>query len=348
MNCQIVVKKNPNVKVKSKKTKSTSKNAFFIEGGGTKGIYGLGILKYLFDDTEKYFNIEDVEIFGGTSVGSYFALALSIGYNSADIDSLVDELDLSGLIDSKFMLPITILRFLKSSHLYNDTGRLQIIKKIINRKITDICTDLGKNIVADDFTLGDLRTLIENDNKKYTHLIVNCVDISRSDQIFFTTLENKYDNIKIIDILLASSSIPFVWSPVKLYEDSNGIYTYTKDPAYTVHLLIDGATSTNNPLDYFLLNDDKYANYNLWLMRFSKVPDYVNINSTFKLITQLFEYLISEKNDTKLELLEDQFKLNIVDLYITESALKLYTTDEMKTIVIEMYQKCIDSDITFN
>lgn len=341
MSCQIIVRK------KETKRSRKSKNAFFIEGGGTKGVYGLGVIKYLFDDTEKYFDIEKVDLFGGTSVGSFFALALSIGFTSADIDQLVKEIDLTNLIDSKCMLPITIARFIKNGYLYNDTGRLDIINKIIGAKIQDICTDLNKNITIDSFTLGDLRTLAETNNK-YTHLIVNCVDINRSDQIFFTTLENKYDNIKIVDILLASSSIPLVFKPVKLYEDANGTYTYVKDPSYTVHTLIDGGTATNNPLDYFLLNEELAAEYKLWMMRFSKVPDYVDITGTFQLIGHLFEYLVSEKNDTKLELLENKYKLNIIDLHVKESALKLYTKSEVAQIVADIYQMSIDDKLTFN
>jgi predicted acylesterase/phospholipase RssA len=91
-----------NIKQNIKERISGVKNAFFIEGGGTKGVYAIGILKYLFDNNP-HFSLADVNIFGGTSVGSYLATALSLGFQKDDMIEISKIIDISKLIDSKYI-----------------------------------------------------------------------------------------------------------------------------------------------------------------------------------------------------------------------------------------------------
>lgn len=328
------------------------KNAFFIEGGGTRGVYAIGILRYLFDDN-KYFNLSQVDIFGGTSVGSYFATALSLGFDKNDIADLSKIINLNSLTDGDYMFAKTFYRFVTKNYMYDDIGRTDIIKKILDQKFNNIKQHLEKNIdntvASIDLTFGHLQILIKLYPKIYKHLVMNAVDLSTSKQIFMTTLDNKFTNIKIYDALLASSSIPFVFKPVILYYDPLlDTYSYTYSTNFTENTLVDGAVSTGNPLDYFLLKDKIINDYELWLLKFTHEPIYTKINSTYSLFKQLVEYLISGKNEIKTKLIEDLYPINIINLYSTNGVLDIYTPQQVQEISIDIYQKCINGDLYFN
>lgn len=328
-----------------------NKNAFFIEGGGTKGIYAIGILKYLFDENP-CIDLNNVDIFGGTSVGSYLATALSIGYQKEDIIGLSKIINLSELIDSKYMFMVTLYRFTTSGYLYNDEGRQDIVQKILNYRINTIKEHLdlpaNSNFNGKDLTFGHLKKLMEKHPTIYKHLLINAVDISRNQQIFMSTLDNKWDNIKIYDAMLASSSIPFIFKGVTLnYQPDDDMYTYTQTHNSTINNLVDGGVSTNNPLDYFLLNNDQFIDYNLWLIKFTNHPKYVKIDGTITLLKQLAEYLISGKNDVKMDLVEEHYKINCINLHSCAGTLDIYTPDEVQKIIENVYEKCVSGKLYF-
>lgn len=322
-----------------------NKYAFFIEGGGTKGFYAIGVLKYLFEDNP-YINLSDVKIFGGTSVGSYLATALSLGYNKNDIIDVTDKIDLGNLIDPSYMFMITSYRFLSRGYLYNDDGRKKIIETIISQKIESINKHLELNIRENDLTIGHLKILVERYPDVYKHLIVNTVDINTNEQLFMTSLNDDFLDIKIIDALLASSTIPFVFKPVILYQDINTKkYSYIKTTNSTVNNLVDGGVSTNNPLDFFLLNNKIYDNYHLWLLKFTDIPVYIKINGTLSLLKQLVSYLIGGKNDVKMELIEEMYKINCINLHSKGGTLEIYTHQQIVDIINEVYKHCRDGHL---
>lgn len=323
------------------------RNAFFIEGGGTRGVYAIGILKYLFE-TNPYFKLDSVDIFGGTSVGSFLATALSLGYQRDDITELVKLINIGDLVDSKYMFIKTAYRFLSKGHLYNDAGRQEIVSKILNYKIDIIKTHLGlTDLVGTDITFGHLKTLIQNHPHIYNHLLINAVDISRSKQIFMTSLDDKFDHIKIFDAILASSAIPFVFKPVTLHYDSCAD-RYNYDGIGTSDCLIDGGVSTGNPLDYFLLNTNQYINYNLWLLKFTSEPAYTEIDSVKTLLQQTMEYLVSGKNDIKMDLVSDKFCINTINLHSQAGTLDIYTQEEMQIIIDDIYNQCVAGKLHFD
>lgn len=365
-NINFKVRENSNVR------QGDNKNAFFIEGGGTKGVYAIGILKYLFENNP-YFNINDVELFGGTSVGSYLAAALSIGYDKNDIESIVKIIDIGSLIDSKYMFMVTLYRFTTQGYLYDDTGRESIVKEIINHKLDDINHNLGftgsNKLNANNLRFSHLRLLIKNFPHIYKHLLVNTIDINRGKEIIITTLEEKWDNIKLLDALLASSAIPFIFKPTTLYHNpTTNTYSYDKVedslpsftlspneqvkvgdclPSFTTNILVDGGTCMNNPLDYFLLNEEKYSNYNLWLLKFTSQPEYVNINGTFSLLKQLVDYLVSGKNNIKMELIHENYNISTINLHSNAGTLDIYTQDQIKQIIDDIYNQCLDNKLFF-
>ncbi|XWV24500.1 mg746 protein [Tupanvirus deep ocean] len=331
---------------------STNKNAFFIEGGGTKGVYAIGILKYLFEENP-YLSLSNVNIFGGTSVGSYFATALSLGFGKDDLMEISKVIDISKLIDSKYMFLVTAYRFLSYGYLYNDTGRQDIVYKILQYKIDTINEHLGltgtNKIDGKDITFGHLNTLITKYPNIYKHLLINAVDISRNEQIFITTLDDKWEEIKLYDAILASSAIPFVFKPTLLhYNPTINKYSYTQTKETTINNLVDGGVSTNNPLDYFLLNEDQYPGYGLWLLKFTNHPSYVKIDGTVTLLKQLANYLISGKNDVKMNLVQDQYRVNTINLNSKAGTLDLYSAEKVQQIIEDIYNQCISGTLKFD
>lgn len=326
---------------------NSRKNAFFIEGGGTRGLYAIGALKYLFEENP-YIRLGDIDIFGGTSVGSYLATALSLGYNKDDLLEISKDIDLGNLLDSKYLFMVTLYRFMCRGYLYDDFGRRDIIEKILNFKIGTIQKHLGEKVAGIDLTFGHCKKLIAIHPTIYKHLIINVVDISRSDQIFMTSLDDKWTNIKLFDAILASSAIPFVFKPSSLYYSPNtNTYGYSKTDNSTISLLIDGGVSTNNPLDYFLINDELYSNYELWLLKFSSDPTYVKIDGALSLIKQLIGYLVGGKNDVKMDLIIEEYQINTINLNCVGGILDIYPPEKIQTIINEIYDDCLSGKISF-
>ncbi|AQN68555.1 patatin phospholipase [Saudi moumouvirus] len=325
------------------------KHAFFIEGGGTRGVYAAGVLKYLFEENE-FLDLKNVEVFGGTSVGSYLSTALSLGYHKEDILGITKLIDLSKLIDSKYMFVFTAYRFLSKGFLYDDTGRQDIIGKILNYKIDIIKNHLGitnENFNGIDLTFGHLKQLINNFPDIYKHLLINTVDISRKEQIFMTTLNDNWDHIKLFDAMLASSSIPFVFQQTKLYyDDVSKKYFYDKLPNMTENYFVDGAVSNNNPLDYLLLHDE-LKNYNLWLLQFTNKPKYVNIDTNITLLKQLVDHIMGAKNNINMEFLHQEYQINIINLNSKAGALDIYTPEKVQDIIQDIYNQCLSGTLHF-
>lgn len=335
------------IKLKQIKTNVPKKKAFFIEGGGTKGIYAIGVLKYLLEKNS-YLDFSDVEIVGGTSVGTYVSVGISLGYDAEDLIAISKMIDLSKLVDSKYLFLWTAFKFFYNHYLYSDSGRKEIVSNILNIQIGRIQEDLGEKVKAIELTFGHLRKLIEKKPNIYKHFIVNSVDINMHKQIFFTTLDNRSDNIKLYDALLASSALPLIFEPTVLYHYPDGTYGYTEiqdiglgetNPKGTKNNLIDGGTSTNNPLDYFLINEEIYDNYDLWLLKFTAEPKYIEINSISSMFGTLMDYLISGKNDIKMKLIEEEYEINIINLKLQVGILEIYDQQQIQNIIKEIYQK---------
>lgn len=326
-------------------TLKTNKKGFFIEGGGTRGFYAIGIFKYLFEENP-YLNLNDVDLFGGTSVGSYFAVALSLGYTIEDIMDIPNHVNLSKLIDSTYMFPKTFIRFIFRGYLYNDNEREKLVKHILNLKLDKINKLLNLDLKYNEITLAHLKNLIAIDNTTYKNLIINSVDINTHSQIFMTTLDNLSDNIKLYDCVLASSAIPLVFEATCLYRDNNNMFTYDKSTSVSTHYLIDGGLSTNNPLDYFLLYPSKFE-YDFWLLKFTNLPSYEPIKGTIDMCKKVFDYLITGKNDIKMELVQKAYQINVINLNSVAGTLEIYTTAQIFQMINSIYDKCTKGLIHF-
>lgn len=340
------------IRLNKMKHSTTKKNAFLIGGGGTKGVYAVGVLKYLLENNPDY-RLQDSDIFGGTSVGSYFATALSLGFDSTDMLAISKIIDISNIVDSKWLFMVTTYRFLDDGYLYDNNGLQKIIIDILNYKIDTINQHLnllGSNkLSGQDITFGHLKTLIKKYPTVYKHLLVNTVDISRGTQIFITSLDDKWDNIKLLDALMASSALPFIFKPVEIYYYPKlDYYGYLPMDGCLTCKLIDGGISTNDPTDFFLTNDEQYANYNLWLLIFTSDPQYVKIDGTVSMLKYLIDYLLSGKNNIKMNLIYKEYNISTFNLHSTGGTLELYTQEQIQNIINAIYDQCKEGKLRFD
>src|SRR5690349_44031 len=69
-----------------------------LEGAGVRGVAYVGAIKYL----EEKGMVKDLDKVAGTSAGAIAALAISLGYNSKEIEDLIYKTKLQKFNDGKF------------------------------------------------------------------------------------------------------------------------------------------------------------------------------------------------------------------------------------------------------
>lgn len=326
------------------KISNSNKKAFIFEGGGTKGIYSIGLLKYLFTDENAPIKLSDIYIFGGTSVGSYIAAALSLGYTIKELDGLTDDINISKLIDPWYYLPLTLTRLARYGYLYDSIGRTIVLDSLFKQIISGLKKDLNENISHKEITFGHLKTLIKMFPKKYKHLLINAVDLNNNEQIFFTTLNENSDNLTLYDALMASSAIPFAFEPTIIYRDNKKFYSKNIGNLQKI-IAIDGGTSNNNPLDYFMIDIKDYSDYDFHLLKYNSPSKYVDIKSNLTAMERIIFYWLSERNTVNMEVIGDFFNINIINLHVDKSPLYIPTNAEIKSIIITIIEQCNNNKI---
>lgn len=167
------------------------KNLIF-SGGGFKGWAYIGTLQAI----NELIDINNIEVVIGTSIGSVFGLFFILGIKW---DYLLDYIM---TLDFKEMLDIDINNILINQSLLTGVKYSEIIKEIISTKIDP------------EITFMDLY--------KYSKILftTNALNISNSKIEYFNYILTP--DIKIIDAITASSSLPFLFPPFKI----NGNYYY--------------------------------------------------------------------------------------------------------------------------
>lgn len=189
-----------------------------FSGGGVKAFAFLGALKVL---DERQIRFKRV---AGTSAGAIVASFLAAGYNTEEIEELLDELDVKALLDP----PRTIIEasFLKWLNLYFRQGlyRGKELEKWFYKKLAekDVYTfrDLPNGslkIVTSDLTNGKM-IVIPDDLHQYG------ID---------------WKNFSVARALRMSCGIPFFFEPVKLKNNNDDA------------IFVDGGVLSNFPMWIF-------------------------------------------------------------------------------------------------
>jgi NTE family protein len=189
-----------------------------FSGGGIKGLALVGA----YEEIEKRgFQFERV---AGTSAGSIVAALIIAGYTSEEISKLLDELDLSKLLDArKSLIPLPFAKWLFvywKLGLYKGNELEKWIKEKLEVKGLKIFSDLPPQtlrVIASDLSNGQM-VVLPDDLVKY--------GISP-------------DSFSIAKAIRMSCSIPYFFEPVKMRSIDG------------VNILVDGGVLSNFPMWLF-------------------------------------------------------------------------------------------------
>ena len=175
-----------------------------LAGGGAKGAYEAGIFKALWELDI----IRRVSVVSGTSIGTINGLLLSMNDNS-----IMDK-SWSSLTYSRFINHESLARNLKIS---------QLIKKAKNRGKEQKFNELLRVSDIGLLSQSGIRQFIEEyvdfnvikESKKNLYACAYNIDLKTPE--YFKL--NDYGNEELIDIVLASCAVPFIFKPININEN---------------------------------------------------------------------------------------------------------------------------------
>ncbi len=167
-------------------------DTLILSGGGVKGYYYIGIIKYL----EEKDIIKNITKYSGTSIGALVCFMLCIGYTYTEILNIFYNIEINKLI--KF----SIKNIISEEHwgIYDTSNLRKYLKNIFKYK--------G---LSEDITFEQLYIL----NKKYLGMV--SVNISKNKEIIFDYINTP--NNKVLDCILASSNLPILFPKMKIDDE---------------------------------------------------------------------------------------------------------------------------------
>lgn len=192
-----------------------------FSGGSTRSFAYIGAIEEL----EKRGILNKVTRFAGASAGSLFATLLALKYNAKEIAECQSVLDFSDLSKNfMFYSMYCIARY--DGYGVHTTGHIK----------NGILNVLSKKGIDSEITLKDIYKLTGND------LVIVTCNLNREKPIYLH--HAKYPDVKLIDALLSSISIPFMFRSEKhIFLEESDIPDY----------YIDGGLVDNYPL--YVFND---------------------------------------------------------------------------------------------
>lgn len=259
------------------------KNIVF-SGASTKIYLFIGFLKYI-----KEFNndlLDNIKNFAGTSSGSIIATGLVLGYTIEEMEELLIKLDLSRFknIDSD-----GILNFFDNFGLDDNFQFENLFRIMFKKKIKD-----------DNITFKELFNIT---NKR---LIIVSTNINRKKTVNFC--HKNTPNIKVIDALIASISIPLVYFPRKI---DNELY-------------LDGCITNHFPIQLF--NYSK--NQTLGAIVLCK-QEYTELKDFFDILTSV---VFSGVENQSKEVIKEYKNVIILDSNLHSLNFELSTEIKINTI----------------
>jgi predicted acylesterase/phospholipase RssA len=176
-----------------------------LSGGGVRGLYYLGFMKYFKDTLHKFKNLV------GSSIGSFFAVAISLGYTDEEILPHV-----LNILDYNRVKSLKVFDFLENLGLDDGSKMEHYIKKMIRYKF-------GKKELT-------FKQLYETYHKNVT---ITAISIEDNCVIYFS--KESHPLMKVWKAVRMAMTVPFLFKP----------YTY-KEKNY-----IDGGLRHNFPIDLY-------------------------------------------------------------------------------------------------
>lgn len=206
-------------------SQNKKKLAIVFPGGGTRGIISLKLLNELNNRVQKlaieqnkdFTPIESlVDYLGGTSIGSIIVSAIANGYTADDITNIFTN-NADKILKKSSWLSL-------NQPYYTNQNLIRILDEIIGKKTMG---EIDKKILITSYNLEHSeKTIFSN---------LGCEDIRSKTHGYAWGSSD----IKLIDVILASTAIPFILQSreIQYARDNNGIKTYHE---------IDGAMQNNS------------------------------------------------------------------------------------------------------
>ena len=201
-----------------------------LEGGGVRGIAYAGALEIL----EQKNILKNVERVAGSSAGAIAGLIISLGYNSAEIDSILQTLKIGEFNDGKNLLG-KIKRVKREYGVYRGERLESWLGRLIFNKTGD-----------ENTTFLQLHLLHEKNNE-FKDFYCTGTNISRQ-RLDILSWE-KWPQMKLKTAVHISGCIPFYFKPVPI--DSIGNEVSLNDTLTRYDLYVDGGMLCNYPVNMF-------------------------------------------------------------------------------------------------
>lgn len=201
-----------------------------MEGGGVRGLAYGGALEVL----EQKKILQHIDNVAGSSVGAIAGLVVSLGYNSHQIDSILQSLQVGEFNDGKFFYG-KIRRIKKEYGMYKGNAIEEWLLRVIEQKTGNA-----------DLTFNELHQLHLKDS---TFKDFYCTGTNISLQQLEVFSWKTRPDMKLSTAVHVSSCIPFYFIPVAI--DSAGNEININDTSVKYHLYVDGGMLCNYPINMF-------------------------------------------------------------------------------------------------
>lgn len=260
-----------------------------ISGGGLKGFYFLGSLKYLFDN-----NLLDIKKILGVSIGAVISYLLIIGYdinfliilfNKINIDKYIPEINIDNILDEYYFL---------------DNSKFDKIIIFLTKK---------KNI-------NTSITLLELYQKTNIDFIIGSSNISN--YIYEYISYKNYPDLEILTALKMSYSIPLLFKPVlynnQYYVDgallNNFPIKYFKnDIKNTIGISLFPKKENITDLSSFLKNMMKSFTASKYINQYPENTILINTTENFSILDLVNTYKVAQIREQMVNIGYKQTKL---------------------------------------
>ncbi len=202
-----------------------------LEGGGVRGIAYAGAFKVL----EKKGVLQKIENVAGTSAGAIAGLMISIGYNAAEIDSIMMSLPYEKFNDGKGGLIGKYRRVKRKFGVYNGDAFLEWLEAMLLAKTGNA-----------NLTFAALHKMKMNNNI-YKDFYCTGTNISRQRLEIFSYKNSP--NFSLATAVRISGGIPLYFTPIALDDSLQKINK--SDTSIYINYYVDGGMLCNYPISMF-------------------------------------------------------------------------------------------------
>lgn len=202
-----------------------------LEGGGTRGIAYAGAIKVLEDRKI----VQQLDNVAGTSAGSIAAMMIAVGYNAAEIDSVMRSLKMQKFNDGRGGLVGKVKRFSKEFGVFKGNKLDEWLSSLIAYKTNNANLSFAQ--------LHELKLM----DKKYKDLYCTGTNISQQRIDIFSVQHTP--NMLVKTAVHISCCIPLYFEPVVIDSSYKLIENPEKGVKYNYY--VDGGMMSNYPINMF-------------------------------------------------------------------------------------------------